>query len=133
MNYDEFLTRVIDEGIEAVKEDYKGESPAKRLKREGSVRGFEECRGKTPDELSILRVDANQRTQQAYRDQTQDYSYWRCREAEVEWVCNVVSAAMENSGVRGIIPVTALGLRKAAAILGVEGGVLIVTDEKPGK
>jgi len=133
MNYDEFLSRVIDEGIEAVKEDYKGDTPAKKRKREGSVKGFEECRGKLPMELSDLFLEANRKTQQAYRDQGDDYWYWRCREAEIEWVCNVVSAAMENSGTRGIVPVTASGMRKAASILGVEGGVLIITDEKPGK
>jgi hypothetical protein len=133
MNYDEFLTRVIDEGIEAVKEDYKGDSPAKKLKREGSIKGFEECRGKSPDELSDLRIEACRKTQKCYREQTDDYWFWRCRDAEVEWVCNVVSAAMENSGVKGVVPVTALGMKKAASILGVDGGVLIVTDEKPGK
>jgi hypothetical protein len=133
MNYDDFLTRVIDEGIEAAKVSYAGAGVVKRRKREGSIKGFDECRGKNPDELSLFLREARMRTKKAYREQDDDYWYWRCREAEVEWVCNVVSAAMENSGMRGLVPVTGRALNQAASILGVEGGVLIVWDEKPGK
>jgi hypothetical protein len=133
MNYGEFLGRIIDEGIKGAKKDYDGKSKTKRFKREGSIKGFEDCRGLSLAELSTLRIESARETQKAYREQADDYWYWRCRDAEIEWVCNVVSAAMEGSGMTGIVPVTARAVKMAASILGVEGGVLVVYDEKPGK
>jgi hypothetical protein len=119
MDYDAFLTRVIDEGIEAVKKDYPGSTPAKKMKREGSIEGFEACRGLKPDELKDLLHDASKTVQVAYREQSDDYWRIRCREAEIEWVCNVMGAMMVAQGLRPIVPPTARGTMKAAAILGV--------------
>lgn len=129
MEYVDFLERVIADGIAGAEESYAGDSKAKTLKREGSVKGFEECRGKTPPELLLLLGDARKRMQRAYQEQADDYWYWRCREAEVEWTCNVVSAAMEASHQRGIVPVTGRGLTRAALILNDE---LFVMDEENG-
>jgi len=121
VDYQTFLSRVIDDGIVAVEKDYAGDSPAKSLKREGAIKGFEECRGKTPEELVELKTQTGAKVNEAYRDQAEDYWYWRCRDAEVEWVCNVVSAMLVNEGRKTLLPYlpTANGAMKAASILGV--------------
>jgi len=115
--------RVIDEGIEAVRRDYTRADQKEKL--EGSVAGFEGCRGLDQNELADLlttaRGWANKRALRAYDDAEAGRSYWwhRCFELEVEWVCNVLSAALMNSGLPTIVPPTARGAMKAAQILGV--------------
>jgi hypothetical protein len=52
MNYHEFLERVVDEGIAAAKAYYT--RPEQKQKLDGSIAGFEACRGKTPPELKEL-------------------------------------------------------------------------------
>lgn len=113
---DSFLTRVIDDGIEAARRDYVF-SPDK-LK--GAVAGFEACRGKAPAELAELLAESRRNQAAAYFDSTLAH-YWEltCYAAEVEWVCNVLSAALMNGGGDPIVPVTARGMMKAAGILGV--------------
>ena len=115
MDYKTFLKRVIDEGIEAAKEDYKDDPQ----KRDGSVEGFEACRGLKPHELYLLLQDSRNATQKAFREQAKDYWRIRCREAEIEWVCNVVSAMLSNQGLTPLITPTARGVQKAASIVGV--------------
>jgi hypothetical protein len=124
MEFRAFLDRVIDDGIAAARADYR-EGP----KLEGSVEGFEDCRGKGPTELRDLLAEARQETVKARRaigdesDQALVDAYWRirCRELEIEWVCNVASAALMNQGLRVIVPPTARGVMKAAEIVGVRG------------
>lgn len=65
MNYNDFLNRIIDDGITAAKRDYEN-SPDK-LK--GAVAGFEACRGKSPPELFELLREAGEATRRAYREQ----------------------------------------------------------------
>jgi len=115
MDYNTFLERVINEGIEAAKEDYKDDPQ----KRDGSVEGFEACRGLRPHELYELLQDSGKAQQKAFREQSNDYWRIRCRQAEIEWVCNVVSAMLANSGLTPIITPTARGVQKAASIVGV--------------
>jgi hypothetical protein len=123
-DYFAFLDRIIDDGIAAVREDYKHRKP---FWIEGGVAGFEACRDKTIVELAQLLERARRVGQRAHRQRTDVARYWRIRayESEVEWVCNVVSAALWNSGQSTIITPTARGVMKAAEILGVrQEGVL---------
>lgn len=119
VNTQEFLTRVIDDGIEAATRDYDGENH--RQKREGSIAGFEACRGLEPNSLRELLRRASEQTSNARVFDRQKYWWYRCFELEVEWVCNVVSAALMNSGEPVIITPTARGIIQAAKILGVVG------------
>lgn len=115
MTHDEFLNQIITRGIAACERDY-ADRPAMR---EGSIAGFEACRGKTADQLRQLLQDAYRNTLQARHDRSPDYWRTRCFELEVEWVCNVVSAAAISSGGPFIVPPTARGVLMAAQILGV--------------
>ncbi len=49
----------------------------------------------------------------------ENYWYLCCFHAEIEWVCNVVSAALQNMQLEPIVTPTARGYLQAAAILGV--------------
>lgn len=117
-DYFAFLGRIIDDGIAAVRIDYKDREP---YWTEGAVAGFEACRGLTVIELTELLIRARRVGQRAFRQRTNVARYWRVRafESEVEWVCNVVSAALWNVGAPPIITPTARGVMKAAEILGV--------------
>lgn len=121
MEYNEFLKRVIDEGINAVKSDYTKEHDKYRL--EGSIAGFEACRNKTPEELLIVWKESQEYVQKSYIDRNEPEKYWwfRCYQLEVEWVCNVVSAMLYNQDCKPILSwlPTCNGMSKAASILGV--------------
>jgi hypothetical protein len=114
-SYLDFLTRVIDDGIAAATLDYKDDPD----KLKGAVAGFEACRSKDPTALAQALADARTKTQDAYRDQAENYWETRCFEAEIEWTCNCVSAMLMNQGLTTIVPPTARGVMKAAEILGV--------------
>lgn len=120
MNYETFLTRIINDGIVAAKRDYAHDP----MKQKGAVAGFEACRGKSPAELAQLRHDAADATRKArFGDGSKPVdNYWevRCFEAEVEWTCNCVSAVMSNEGLPTIVTPTARGFLKAAEVVGVK-------------
>lgn len=123
MNYSEFLTRVINEGILAAKADYI--NPKEKAQLDGSLEGFEKCRGKSPEEIKELLLSAAKLTADARDLHTSESTeenlsnYWkvRCSEAEIEWVANVVSAVLMNEGYEIIVPPTAHGVMKAHEIL----------------
>ncbi len=117
MNHQQFLNFVIDDGIEAARGDYS--KPSQKQKLEGSIKGFEECRNLSPTELRELLTQAHKDTMTKYREEASDYWYWRCREAEIGWVCNVVSVVLANNGLPTIVPPTARGVLKAAEIVGI--------------
>jgi len=52
---------------------------------------------------------------------SQALAYWhqRCKELEIEWVANCISAALVNQGERPLIPPTARALMHISTILGV--------------
>jgi hypothetical protein len=117
MDYYELLNRIIDDGIAAAKEDYI-EGP----KLEGSIEGFEACRDKLPEKLKMLLEQATAKTHQAMMDDSianEDYWRIRCHEAEIEWVCNCISAALMNEGKPVIVQPTAGAVMKVAEIVGV--------------
>jgi hypothetical protein len=118
MNYNEFLTKVIDEGIEAATSDYTKES--EKLQLDGSIAGFNACRNKNPEELVEVYKLANKETADAFNSE-KEYWYYRCFQLEVEWVCNVVSAMLMNEGHSPILSwlPTANGAMKAASIIGI--------------
>jgi len=116
MEYNTLLTRIIDEGIEAAKKSYANRPD----KLKGSVDGFESCRGKSPAELASALAAAGAATNAARICRADNYWEVRCFELEVEWMCNVVSAALLNQGLPTIVQPTARGMMKAASIIGVK-------------
>lgn len=112
--FDEFLFFIIEDGIEAARHDYARDV----MKRNGAIAGFEACRSLSPAELAALLLKAHDKTREKYLQQAQDYWFWRCREAEIEWVCNVVSAVFYHQGLPVIVPPTLNAVIKAAEILG---------------
>lgn len=119
MRYDAFLSRIIDDGIASLKEDSLVKDKPRSLR--GAIRGFEVCRGKTPEQLWAL-LDQAERDSFAAREKPMD-EYWEQRwyALQIEWVCNVISAALVSSGKKGIIAPTARGTMCAARILGTGG------------
>lgn len=117
MDYTTFLTHVIEDGVRAAKQDYAKPEQANKL--QGSIEGFEQCRSKTPSQLKELLELLRKATSNARNDNTELTEYWkiRCREVEVEWVCNVVSAMLMNQRLPIIIPPTARGVMRAAEVL----------------
>jgi hypothetical protein len=116
MNRNELINAVIDDGIEEIRHLYT--RPDQRLKKEGGINGFEECRGKSNDELVALLTTARMATSKARL--REDPNYWGVvmYERQIEWVLNVLSAAMLNQGDKPLIPPTVRGFNKAGNILG---------------
>ncbi len=117
MSTGDFLTRVIDDGIAAAKADYS--EPRQAHKRDGAVAGFEACRDKSPAELGELLTRARRDQMAAFDGPIETYWNRTCFMHEVEWVCNCVSAVLQNEGLPVIITPTARGYMKAASIIGV--------------
>jgi len=116
--YEEFLETVIRDGIAGVMADYA--TPRDKDKLEGALKGFEECRGKNPKELLELLEQAKAKVWEAQCELVDRYWYWRCREAEIEWVCNVTGTVVGMNGV------TAMGVLKAAEVLAKMNGCLSI-------
>ena len=112
----DFTNRVIDEGIAAVKEDYK--DPKDKDKLDGAIEGFELCRDKEPHEIEVLLIQAREATLQAQRERSDNYWTFRCRDLEIEWVANCVSFVLQSAGEPVIIPPTIRGAIKAVSIIG---------------
>ena len=117
MNLQDVLKRIIDDGIAVAKADYR--LPEQKQKRDGAVAGFEACRGKTPAQLAVLLESARTNTREAHRSEATNYWEIRCFEAEVEWVCNCVSAILANQHLPVIVTPTYRGVMKAAEVVGV--------------
>lgn len=124
MDYNEFLDKLIDKGIEAAKRDYH--KPKDKDKREGAVAGFEACRGKSPLELRDLCEQARVNTHRAMTEELPDYWRHRCFECEIGWVCNCVSAILMNTGLGTLGPYwpTARAVMTVAEIVGVKEPVV---------
>lgn len=90
MSYMQFLTEVINDGIDAARADYA----TKPSWLSGALLGFELCRGKRPTELLLLLNQVRTEVSDAFKNEAAEDPYWkvRCKEAEIEWVCNCVSA-----------------------------------------
>lgn len=126
MTYDDFLHRLIKEGIAAAKKDYQSDEDNNRGKLAGSIDGFEACRGKQPIEILKLLEDARVKGHQAFirvhEKEISDFEYWkvRCCEMEIEWVANCVSAMLVNQGLQPIVYPTYRAVMAVAKIVGVK-------------
>lgn len=119
MNWDNFINQVVDRGIEAAKRDYIRKDQKALL--DGSIAGFAACRDSSVTELAKLLKDAWERFREV--DPSLHESLWFARGYynEIQWVCNVVSAALYNQNLPVILQPTARGMKTAADILGVNG------------
>ena len=121
ITYVEFLERAVNEGILAARRDYARRE--ERAKLEGSIAGFEACRRKTPAELALLLEESGRKTEEArirfHLGEISIDEYWgiRCKEAEIEWISNVVSVVLVRDGHPPITPPTVRAAMTAAAIL----------------
>lgn len=115
MTHDDFLTQVINEGIAAARKDYANRPD----KLNGAVAGFEACRDKNSQELKDLLEASLTAKKDARMRKATDYWWFVCYAAEVEWVCNCVSACLYNQGFPVIITPTARGMMQAAKIIGI--------------
>lgn len=127
MTYIDFLTEVIERGLKSVQSDPLITKHPRRLK--GSIDGFNACREKQPSELAVLLYNANEKTTELRNrvmstPDAEDEAFWEQNYfgVQVDFVCNVVSAALYNSGQPVIVPPRVSGVRIAAEILGVAGG-----------
>jgi hypothetical protein len=117
MNLNEFIEKVIEKGIEAAKADYTKPEDSNRLK--GSIEGFEACRGKNTIELKQLLIEARKESNSLSFKDNKIEEYWRfnSKAAEIEWVCNCVSAVLVNEGFEPLIPITCNAVLLANKIL----------------
>lgn len=113
--YNDFLNQVIDRGIVAANRDYRDVQ-----KRQGSIAGFEACRNKQPHELLLVLAAAKERREAAHQYTKVKYWYYRCAEAEIEWVCNCVSVVLVNEGKVPLVTPTARAATLVAQIIGVK-------------
>src|SRR5262245_17635370 len=97
MDLGPFINRVCADGIAAAKARYPRPDEAEQLK--GSIEGFELCQGiEHADHLLEALHQANARAIAAEVEEASDHARWTCRVARIEWVCNVVSAALVTHG-----------------------------------
>lgn len=125
MEYLVALDAVIRRGIEGCKKTYKDQPN----KLEGSIKGFESCRDKTPEELHQLLDESHKNTEQARRDANEHklstQEFWKIRhvELQIEWTCNNMAVWFISSGLRSPFPKrvgpTAFAHRNMAGIIGV--------------
>jgi hypothetical protein len=118
-----FVNRVCADGIAAARADLSRLEQADELR--GSIEGFELCGGIEHDYhlLEALHL-SNVRALEALAEEAGDYRRWSCRFARIEWVCDVVSAALVAHGLSSLGPLwpTAPAMLAAAEILGVRQG-----------
>ena len=123
MDLGPFIDRVCAEGITAAKAAYSGPDDADKLN--GSIEGFELCQGiEHTEHLLEALHKANARAIQSVADQAADHWRWSCRVDKIEWVCNVVSAALVAHGLQSLGPLWPTGpaMLQTARILGVKHG-----------
>jgi len=120
LTYNEVLERIITDGIAAARKSYADRPD----KLQGSIEGFESCRGKQPADLIALYYNANEEaTKQRGIDNGENYWRYRCRALEIAFVCNVLSVPHWKQRRPGLLPgmPTVLGFMKYADIAGFEG------------
>lgn len=128
MTYDQLIDQIIADGIAEVRVAYA--DPSEHHKRDGAIEGFEACRGKTPAELVELWREAEDEAHRITRLNVDGVAfmkaaYWkqRYKALQIEFVLNVVSVGLVNSGkapLLGHLP-TARGAMQYAKIVGVRG------------
>lgn len=116
MRLSEFQHEVIEHAIRGAHEDYRDEPQ----KRDGAIAGLEACRSLNARQLGTMLVAANTALSQAYAEKSPRYWEVAMFHAEVEWVCDCVSAVLLSMGSAPIISPTARGYAKAAEIIGID-------------
>jgi len=123
MDLGPFINRVCADGIAAARAGYARLDQAQELK--GSIEGFELCWG-IEDGYHLLEAlhQSNARALEALAEGAGDYRRWSCRFDRIEWVCDVVSAALVAQGLGSLGPLwpTAPAMLEAAGILGTKQG-----------
>ena len=125
MKYNNFLQEIIDSAIVGVHQDNSKRKDEDR--KEASLFGLEQCRGKSPDELRALFLESvqycNDEIGKSVDNGIDKSQYWWFKhyQSEIEWICNVVSAVLCNLGHEPLLPhqPTGRAYMKAAEILGV--------------
>jgi hypothetical protein len=131
MRYVDYLNAVIDRGIASARADYATFHHDDLGKLAGAIAGFEACRNKSPRALGALLIRANRAVHHvmvayggAVTTRTRSRRGWWIRtfHAEVDWVCNCVSAVLYNEGSPVIAShhPTARAFLFAASIVGVK-------------
>lgn len=126
MTYDQLIERLITDGIAEVREAYA--DPKNHHKRDGAIEGFEACRGKTPAELIELLRSADKDAMavahghRGASDEPLDYWRLRYKSLQIEFVLNVLSVGLTNSGHAPLLAhlPTYRGTMKYAEIVGVQ-------------
>lgn len=117
LQFRQFLNKIVDESMVVAKRDY-GEDPKENHLLRGALAGLEACRDKSPPQLSLLLQRASVVRQKAlHATNHRRYAWLTCFLDEVEWVCNVVSAALANQDMPIIVSPTERGLMTAARII----------------
>jgi hypothetical protein len=118
MDLGPFIDRVCADGIAEARTSYRRPGRAGELR--GALEGFELCRG-IEHACHLLEAlhQANARAVEALVDEGPDYGRWSSRAGKIEWVCDVVSAALVARGRTSLGPLwpTLPATREAARIL----------------
>ena len=130
MTYEQLLDRIISDGLTEVRAAYT--DPEDHHKRDGAIEGFEACRGKTPSELVALWRAAEDKAHQIMRanydaSSSDVNNYWKQRYValQIEWVANVISVGLVNSGhppLLAHLPTARGALKYAEIVNGVPTG-----------
>lgn len=132
MTLQELLTRIIDDGIAEVKVAYAHDENFGEARRQGAIEGFESCRNKMPYELVALYNDARDSSADARGKGLPEYWRTRFAELQIEWVCNVVSMGLVNSGMPPLLShlPTSRGALKYAQIVGTAPDPVVDTTKE---
>jgi hypothetical protein len=125
MDIGPFIYRVCADGMAAARESYSPIDQADTLR--GAVEGFELCQGiEHADHLLEALHQANARAVEAMAEEATDQARWTTRVAKIEWVCDVVSAALVAHGLQSLGPLWPTGpaMIKTADLLTVRQGRL---------
>lgn len=121
MEYLEFIEKVIERGIAGAIRDYT--KPEQKDQLEGSIAGFNACRGKQPGELQEVYNEAAEYSSPLnfIKEDANTLKWFQCYRMEVEWVLNCVSAVMANQGLPPLLSwlPTARAVMNVAEIVGV--------------
>jgi hypothetical protein len=68
--------------------------------------------------LSVLLKEAHSKAILIFEsNKVSDYFYWRCREAEIEWVSNIVSVYLIKNKIKPIVTPSVIGVLKYNEIM----------------
>ena len=114
MRYQDFLNKTVDESLPLAEDFYRDH----KASLEGAKAGLLACKDRTPPQLANLLARAESaRTTALHNTVVDRYLRLASFSSEVEWVCNVVSAALVSMEMDPIIPSTKKGYALASRIV----------------